>query len=56
MDLEMKINANGELQGAGPEWACRKFGQDGHDYLTCPECKKWFDVYLAAKASIRNAA
>jgi hypothetical protein len=53
---EAKVNAQGELPGCGPEWACEKFGQDVHDYLNCPKCKEWFNVYLAAKASIRAAA
>jgi len=51
-----KINAHGELPGCGPEWACGKYGQEGHDYQTCPDCKEWFDIYMAAKASIRVAA
>lgn len=47
-----KTNAHGEFPGGGPEWACERFGQDGHDYQTCPDCKDWFDTYMAAKASI----
>lgn len=51
-----KMNRHGELQGAGPEWACGRFGQDDHDYQTCPNCKEWFGTYMAAKASISRVA
>lgn len=51
-----RINERGELPGAGPEWACDRYGEPGHDYCSCPDCLGWFQLYMAAKASIKIAA
>jgi hypothetical protein len=51
-----RINGQGELPGAGPEWACDSYGLPDHDYCSCPDCLALYELYMAAKASISVAA
>jgi hypothetical protein len=34
-----KMNENEEFPGMGPRWACENYGQPGHDYFSCLECR-----------------
>ncbi len=34
----MGANNNDEIPGHGPAWACKQFGQRGHNYFCCIDC------------------
>lgn len=58
----MCVNANGEVKGVNPIWACEDFGATDHNYYLCPACVENFAIWIknptryAVEKAVENPA